>query len=65
MYSLHNHTEYSNASRGFADSSIKLKDLVKKAKEYGLSGICITDHEICGSYVKAKNWKKNMISLFC
>ena len=34
MYSLHNHTEYSNASRGFADSSIKLNDIVKKAKEY-------------------------------
>lgn len=60
MYSLHNHTEYSNASRGFADSSIKLKDLVLKAKEYGLSGIAITDHEIVGSYVKAKKLEKEL-----
>lgn len=54
MYLLHNHTDYSNASRGFADCSHKVKDLVKRAKELGLSGIAITDHEITSSYVKAK-----------
>ena len=54
MYSLHNHTDYSNASRGFADSSVKLEDIIKTAKAYNLNGICVTDHEICGSFVKAK-----------
>jgi DNA polymerase-3 subunit alpha len=58
MYSLHNHTSYSNGSRGFADSSIKLKDLITTAKKYNLKGICITDHEICGSFVKAKKLEK-------
>jgi len=60
MYALHDHTHYSNASRGFADSSIKLKDLIVTAKEYGLKGVCITDHEICGSYVKAKKLEKEL-----
>lgn len=58
MYSLHNHLDYSNGSRGFADSSIKLKDLITTAKKYNLKGICITDHEICGSFVKAKKLEK-------
>lgn len=58
MYSLHNHLDYSNGSRGFADSSIKLKDLIATAKDYGLKGVCITDHEICGSFVKAKKLEK-------
>jgi len=55
MFSLHTHTGDSNASRGFADSSIKLEDLVKGAIKKGLSGIAVTDHETVGSFVKAKN----------
>lgn len=54
MFLLHNHTDYSNASRGFSDCSHKLKDLVKRAKKIGLSGLAITDHEITSSYVQAK-----------
>jgi len=37
--SLHNHTEYS-----FCDSTIRIKDLVKKAKEFGMPAVAITDH---------------------
>lgn len=55
MFSLHNHTGISTASRGFTDSSIKLEDLVKTAKSIGLNGIAITDHEAVGSFIKAKN----------
>jgi DNA polymerase-3 subunit alpha len=37
--SLHNHTEYS-----FLDGAIKVKALVKKAKEFGMPALAITDH---------------------
>jgi len=36
---LHNHTEYS-----FLDGAIKIKDLVAKAVEFGMSSLAITDH---------------------
>ena len=58
IFSLHTHTGKSNASRGFADSSIKAKDLVKRAKEKGLNGIAITDHESVGSFIEGKNLEK-------
>ena len=54
LFSLHTHTGISSASRGFADSSIKIEELVAKAKELGLKGIAITDHECVGGFVKAK-----------
>lgn len=37
--SLHNHTEYS-----FFDGVIKIKDLVRKAKEFDMPAVAITDH---------------------
>jgi len=37
--SLHNHTEYS-----FLDSTIRVKGLVRKAKEFGMPAVAITDH---------------------
>ena len=37
--SLHNHTEYS-----FLDGAIKIKELVKKAKEFEMPALAITDH---------------------
>ena len=61
MFSLHCHTDYSNASRGFADSSIKLENLITSSMKYGLNGCCITDHEICGSYIKAKKLEKQFV----
>ncbi|HEX7509902.1 MAG TPA: DNA polymerase III subunit alpha, partial [Chitinivibrionales bacterium] len=36
---LHNHTEYS-----FLDGAIRIKDLVAKAKEFGMPALAITDH---------------------
>lgn len=36
---LHNHTEYS-----FLDGAIRIKDLVKRTKEWGLPAVAITDH---------------------
>jgi len=37
--SLHNHTEYS-----FLDGAIRISDLVKRTKEFGMSAVAITDH---------------------
>lgn len=56
--SWHNHTEYSNASRGFLDSSNKVEDLIKEAKKIGLKGIAITDHEILSSHYNAQQLSK-------
>ncbi len=36
---LHNHTEYS-----FLDGAIRIKDLVARAKEFGMPALAITDH---------------------
>jgi DNA polymerase III subunit alpha len=36
---LHNHTEYS-----FLDGAIRIKDLVKRAKEFNMPALAITDH---------------------
>lgn len=46
-FGIHNHTHYSNLR--LLDSINRPKDLIQKAKELGLSGIAITDHEaLCG-----------------
>ncbi|MFP4162926.1 MAG: DNA polymerase III subunit alpha [Chitinispirillaceae bacterium] len=37
--SLHNHTEYS-----FLDGAIRIKDMVKRAKEFDMPALAITDH---------------------
>ena len=60
MFSLHNHTDYSNASRSFADCSHTLNDLVVRAKNLGINGIAITDHEITSSYVKAEKLSREL-----
>lgn len=41
---LHNHTEYSNITTGL-DSINKLPDLIAKAKEFGMGGLAITNHD--------------------
>lgn len=65
-YSLHCHTGKSNASLGFPDSSIKIEDLVKKSKDKGLSGIAVTDHELIGSFIEAKNLEEKYdIDVIC
>ena len=48
-FGLHNHTEYSNIR--LLDCINHPKDLILKAKELGLSGICITDHECLSAHI--------------
>ena len=50
-FSIHNHTEYSSIR--VLDSTIRTEDLINKAIELGLSGVCITDHELLCSHVQA------------
>lgn len=55
-YSLHNHTDGSNAR--LIDCINKTEDLIQRAYDLGLSGVAITDHETVKSHVKASNFIK-------
>ena len=54
---LHNHTDYSN--HDLLDSINKVDKLISYAKECGLSGIAITDHECLSAHLKAENFVKS------
>jgi len=58
MWSLHNHGEHSNSALGFKDTINKLENLIKKAKEIGLSGIALTDHECLSGHYQALQLSK-------
>ena len=60
-YSLHNHTDFSNASCGFMDSINKTEDLINHAFEIGLKGLAITDHESVSAHVRAVQHYKSML----
>lgn len=48
-FSIHNHSDFSNAALGFPDSTNKIEKLLTYAGEIGLSGMALTDHEaLCG-----------------
>lgn len=55
--SLHNHTMYSNLR--LIDSINKPNDLIDYAKEIGLAGLAITDHESLSGHVKALDYFNN------
>ena len=55
-YSLHNHTEASNAR--LIDSITKIEDLIQYAFDLGLSGVAITDHETVKAHVRASKYIK-------
>lgn len=61
FYSLHNHTDFSNASCGFMDSINKTEDLINYAYQIGLNGLAITDHESVSAHVRAVQHYKNML----
>lgn len=60
-YSLHNHTDFSNASCGFMDSINKTEDLINHAFKIGLKGLAITDHESVSAHVRAIQHYKSML----
>lgn len=57
-FGIHNHTMYSNIR--LLDCINRPKDLILKAKELGLSGICITDHECLSAHVEVNKIATDM-----
>ena len=57
-FGLHNHTEYSNIR--LLDCINHPKELIYKAREMGLSGIAITDHEALCGHVKVEKVAKEL-----
>lgn len=58
-FSIHNHTEYSNLR--LLDSINRATDLIKRAREIGLAGLAITDHEVLSSHVEAVQAYQKML----
>ncbi len=57
--SLHNHTEYSNLR--LLDSINKVKKMIDKAIDMGLSGLAFTDHEALCSHVEAVQYYEQKV----
>lgn len=58
-FGCHNHTEYSNITTGL-DSMNKLPDLVNRAKELGMSGIAITNHDNLSEVIEINRLQKDL-----
>lgn len=57
-FGIHNHTEYSNIR--LLDCINKPKALIDKAREMGLSGIMITDHECLSAHMEVNQYAKQL-----
>lgn len=57
-FSTHNHSSYSNI-RGL-DSINRLDEMIQYANDIGLSGICLTEHEVLSSHLKFLNYYKKL-----
>lgn len=58
-YGMHCHTQYSDITAGL-DSINKLPDLVKYAKEIGLSGLAITNHDNLSEVIEINRKQKEL-----
>lgn len=56
---LHSHTHYSNLR--LLDSINKPKDLINRALEIGLAGICITDHECLSASIEVNIYAQELL----
>ena len=59
-FSLHNHTDMSNALLGFSDAISKVPNLIQRAYDIGLTGVTITEHEGISSHLEALKYWQNM-----
>jgi len=60
FFNAHNHTDMSNASCGFPDVINKTQDLIQRAYDLNLYGICISDHETLSSHIQALKYYNKM-----
>ena len=58
---LHTHTEFSNVSCGFKDSTNKVGELLDYAYDNDHAGIGVTDHESVTAHIRAFDWWENKI----
>ena len=59
-FSLHNHTDMSNALLGFSDAISKVPNLIQRAYDIGLTGVTITEHEGISSHLEALKYWQSM-----
>ena len=55
---LHNHTAIGSNIRGFLDSTNRVEEMVKYAKELGMEGIAITDHDSLTAHIDLLHYVK-------
>lgn len=60
FFSIHNHTSYSNATLGFADSINEVTKSVDYAREIGLTGFVLTEHEGLSSHAKLMQYRDKL-----
>lgn len=58
-FGCHNHTQYSNITTGL-DSINKLPDLIDRAKELGMRGIAITNHDNLSEVIEINRMQKKL-----
>lgn len=60
-FSIHNHTDLgTNSALGFPDTICRVPDLIQRAYDLGLSGICLTEHEGLSSHIQALKYYNSM-----
>ena len=59
---IHSHTEYSNIR--LLDAINRPKDLINRAIDIGLSGICITDHETLSAHMKVNIYAQELLEKY-
>ena len=58
-FECHSHTHFSNLR--LVDCIIKPIDLIDRAIELGLKGICITDHESLSGHIQVNQYHKEIL----
>lgn len=60
FFTIHNHSSYSNALLGFSDSINDIKKSVDYARDLGLSGYTLTDHEGLSGHAQLMHYRDKL-----
>lgn len=60
FFTIHNHSDFSNASLGFADSINQIKKSVDYARDLGLTGYVLTDHEALSGHAELMHYRDEL-----